>query len=117
MKMKKLTLWVMILFTVVLFLYGGEALHASQDPQDQKDFFTFGGRTRSYLFHVPSGYDPAKPIPLVLVLHGGGGNARGAVRMSRMDAKADKEYFIAAYPNGTGPAEERLLTWNAWNCC
>ncbi|MEW6734898.1 MAG: polyhydroxybutyrate depolymerase, partial [Acidobacteriota bacterium] len=31
--------------------------------------------------------------------------------------KADKENFIVVYPSGTGPLEDRLLTWNAGNCC
>ncbi|HET7876427.1 MAG TPA: esterase, partial [Methylomirabilota bacterium] len=32
-----------------------------------------GGFPRSYLLHVPAGYDARRPGPLVLALHGGGG--------------------------------------------
>ncbi|HXZ48485.1 MAG TPA: PHB depolymerase family esterase, partial [Usitatibacter sp.] len=46
-----------------------------------------------------------------------GGNAANAARMSGMDAEADREGFIAAYPNGTGPLRNILLTWNTWQCC
>jgi polyhydroxybutyrate depolymerase len=73
-----------------------------------------GGTTRTYVVHLPGGRAPENPAPLVVVLHGGGGNAANAARMSGMDAKADKEGFIAVYPNGTG---RRFLTWNAWRCC
>jgi len=77
---------------------------------------TVNGRT--YEIHLPGNRAPGKPAAVVIVLHGGGGNAANAERMSGMSAKADKEGFIAAYPNGTpsrpgGP----LLTWNAWRCC
>ena len=77
-----------------------------------------GAENRSYAIHLPNGRAPTQPVPLVLVFHGGGGNAANAARMSGMDAKADKEGFIAVYPNGTGArANARLLTWNTWRCC
>ena len=76
-----------------------------------------GAAARSYVIHLPGGREPPAPAALVLVLHGGGGNAENAARMSRMDAKADREGFIAVYPNGTGGPLGRFLTWNAWRCC
>ena len=76
-----------------------------------------GGRKRTYLLHLPKGHDGQSTLPLVVVFHGGGGNAPNAVRMTGMDAKADAETFLVAYPNGTGPVDGAFLTWNAWNCC
>lgn len=87
------------------------------DTGNPEHSLLFGGRKRTYLLHLPKGDDGKAPRPLVVVFHGGGGNAQNAVRMSGMDAKADKEKFVAVYPNGTGPTEGALLTWNAWNCC
>ncbi len=76
------------------------------------------GIPRTYIVHLPNNHAPAQPAALVMVFHGGGGNAANAARMSGMDAKADKEGFIAVYPNGTGGrANAILLTWNAWRCC
>jgi polyhydroxybutyrate depolymerase len=34
-----------------------------------------------------------------------------------MDATADREGFLAVYPNGSGGIGDRLLTWNAGTCC
>lgn len=86
-------------------------------PGDFERFLSHGGRNRSYIVHVPPGCDDTKPIPLVIVLHGGGGNAAGAMRMTGMSAKSDRERFIVVYPNGTGALTDRMLTWNAGNCC
>ena len=86
---------------------------------DEERSLEVGGATRTYRIHLPEGRAPDRPAPLVVVFHGGGGNAANAARMSGMDAKADRERFIAVYPNGTGrrPSSNILLTWNAWRCC
>jgi len=76
----------------------------------------FGGRTRTYLVHPPRGYDGKTPLPLVLVLHGALQGAAGVERMSGMSAKADKERFLVAYPNGTSRSG-LAPTWNAGACC
>ncbi len=83
---------------------------------DSEHSLNAGGAARTYLLHVPAGA-PSGPLPLVVVFHGGGGNAASAVHMSGMDAKADREKFIVAYPNGSGPIAGALLTWNTWQCC
>jgi len=86
-------------------------------PGDHKQTIEVGSLTRSYIVRVPPAYDGKKPLPLVFVIHGGGGNAEGTPKMSGMSDKADKEGFIAVYPNGTGAFKDRLLTWNSGNCC
>ena len=75
------------------------------------------GVMRTFLIHVPPGLDKGRPVPLVVVFHGGGGNAMNAARMSGMSAKADSEQFLVAYPSGTGRGSSGLLTWNTWGCC
>lgn len=74
-----------------------------------------GGRSRTYLLHDFSG---GKRAPLVLVLHGGGGNAGNAADMTGFDRIGSRERLLVAYPNGTA-ARERvpMLTWNAGHCC
>jgi polyhydroxybutyrate depolymerase len=70
-------------------------------------------RTRSYAVHLPSGRTPSSPVPLVVVLHGGGGTAASAIWMTGFNDRADKHGFIAVYPQGTGV----FPTWNSGNCC
>jgi polyhydroxybutyrate depolymerase len=74
------------------------------------------GRTRSYIVHIPPKYDSKRPTPVVLVFHGGGGNAEQMMRYCGVSKKADSENFIAVYPNGTGRSDH-MLTWNGGNCC
>jgi len=92
------------------------ACATSAFAQDVASSFAFGGRERTYRVHVP----PARgqeALPLVIVLHGGGGNGENAARMVQMNGRADRDRFFVVYPDGTGPMQGRLLTWNTWNCC
>lgn len=56
--------------------------------------------------------------PVVIVLHGGGGNAENAVRMTGFTGKAKAEGFLVVYPNGTSRRfTDKFLTWNTGHCC
>ncbi len=69
---------------------------------------------RTFRVHLPPGYDARAPLPLVLMFHGGGGGSlQFELASARMDPIADRERFIAVYPDGTGV----LKTWNGGGCC
>jgi len=68
-----------------------------------------GERERCYLLHIPPDYDPAQPLPLVVVLHGLASNGETIQRVTGWDEVADKEDFIVAYPDGL----RYPLRWNA----
>jgi len=70
------------------------------------------GIQRTYILHIPPQYNPKKTFPLVLLFHGGGGNAKQALENYGLVEKADTEGFILASLNGTGLLKNRLLTWN-----
>ena len=73
------------------------------------------GRARTYQVHDFSG---GKRAPMVIVMHGGGGNAANAVMMTQFDVVARREHFIAVYPDGSSmPATPNIETWNAGHCC
>lgn len=64
--------------------------------------FEHGGLTRSYHLHLPPGRSKAKPAPLVLALHGGGGSGRQFDRSTngQVLAEADRRGFIVVFPEG-----------------
>jgi len=87
-------------------------------PGDYNESLISGNRTRNYILHVPPAYDGMHATPLVLVLHGAGGNAAKMVTATGMSEKADEAGFIGVYPNGTGGiSDTALLTWNCGFCC
>jgi len=83
----------------------------------ERDTLMVNGEKRTYIIHIPESYDTSIPTPLVLVLHGGGGNAKNIMNVTGFNEKSDKEGFIVVYPDGTGKLPRRLLTWNAGFCC
>lgn len=60
------------------------------------------GMDRSFELFVPENYSAAKSYPVILVLHGGGGTGKGLERhtLSRFNYLAEKDEFVAVYPNG-----------------
>lgn len=66
---------------------------------------------RDYTMHLPDGYDPSVPTPVVVVLHGYGHDAKVMEAMTSPDGDsanpaslnslADREGFVVVYPNGT----------------
>lgn len=72
-----------------------------------------GGITRSYLVHVPPGYDPERTIPLVLLFHGFTSNPKDQLAYSKLDAAADQRKVLVVAPQGRG----LIPGWNAGGCC
>jgi len=90
----------------------------AQEPlPDPRATLRVGGVERSYILRLPASPLAGKPLPLVLVLHGGGGNADYAERMTGFTLLAMQEGFAVAYPEGSSRLRGRLLTWNARHCC
>jgi len=61
-----------------------------------------GGQIRKFILRVPKGYDGTKAVPVVMVLHGWTGSADSAELYTRMADKAEKEGFVAVFPDGLG---------------
>jgi polyhydroxybutyrate depolymerase len=70
-----------------------------------------GGMNRSYLLHIPPGYDGTKPLALVFDVHGYTSFASEQLMRSKWDKMADKEGFVLIDPDGVNKS------WNAGSCC
>ena len=65
------------------------------------DTMTLAGLGRSWDLHVPAAHDGRTPIPLVVQLHGYGGNP-SEMAFTGLEALGDEEGFIVATPLGRG---------------
>ncbi len=78
----------------------------------------FGGR--DMLLYVPSVLPPAGQRALLVVLHGGGGDARFMLEHLKINGVAERHGFVVAYLNGTAATRvggRRLKAWNAGGGC
>lgn len=69
---------------------------------------------RYYDIELPSN---PKGAPLILALHGGGGNPDQFARASGLARAATRAGYAVAFPAGSGRGGDRLLTWNGGYCC
>jgi poly(3-hydroxybutyrate) depolymerase len=70
------------------------------------------GVHRTVLVHLPSGFTDRTRVALVLNMHGSGSTAAKQAAFSGMNAVADRDGFIVAYPQGaiaSGSGDD----WNA----
>ncbi|MGH8727991.1 MAG: alpha/beta hydrolase family esterase [Burkholderiales bacterium] len=101
-----------LVFTLVIFSASAETL----EPGDHSRVINMSGEQRSYVLHMPP-LKHKRPLPLVLMLHGAGGNAAHIEAMTGMSEKADEAGFAIAYPNGSTAFSDLARTWNAGRCC
>jgi len=100
------------------FTFAAVARAPNSHALEQKQTLLHNGIERNYIIRVPGDLPKSNSqVPLVLVLHGGGGNADNAEKMTGFNDKAGKEGFIVVYPEGTGRRNNKVLTWNAGHCC
>ena len=89
-------------------------------PGDHLFKMPHGGLTRLYRVHVPASYNPDRPAPLLVALHGGGGNMDLQADDSRygLITLSERKGLVVVFPNGYSKLQSgKLGTWNAGNCC
>lgn len=102
----------LVAITILVFPLTFLTAHA-RDGTTESHTILVKGMERSYLIHLPTGYSKQDMLPLVIALHGGGGNPEQFAKDTGFTQKADKEDFIVVYPRGTG----LLPTWDGIHCC
>jgi len=108
----------LLIFASLINFFGIPVQAASHHVDDERFALLHNGVKRTYLLRLPEGFKADSPcMPLVLVLHGGGGNADNAEQMTGFTELARKQGFIVVYPEGSGRFNGKLLTWNAGHCC
>jgi len=87
-----------------------------QAPGDYHETMQIDGRERTFTVHVPPGYDPKKPMPMVLINHGLSQTGESIESMLGANQVSDKEGFIAVYPDSVNWfGVKDLRTWDSGN--
>ena len=89
-------------------------------PGEHQASLEHGGRTRLYRVHVPASYRPGAPAPLLVALHGGGGNRDHMARDGHygLISLSERTGLVLVLPNGVSRFRNGLFaTWNAGDCC
>jgi polyhydroxybutyrate depolymerase len=89
-------------------------------PGDSRHTLEQEGRTRLYRVHVPASYRPDTPAPLLVALHGGGGNMdhMGREENYGLISWAERTGVVLVLPNGISRLRNGMFaTWNAGACC
>jgi len=69
-------------------------------PGDYRRSLVYGGLKRTFLLHVPPQFNSDTLLPLVFVLHGGGGEGPKVARLTGFSRLADREGLVVVYPDG-----------------
>jgi polyhydroxybutyrate depolymerase len=77
---------------------------------DSNHTIKFGGKDRTYVLHVPSGYTGSKAVPLLVDFHPHGSTGPDWRKSSPYTKLADADGVISVYPTSTGD-------WNVGPCC
>ncbi|MGH9547867.1 MAG: extracellular catalytic domain type 1 short-chain-length polyhydroxyalkanoate depolymerase [Terriglobales bacterium] len=72
--------------------------HGLKVPAFEQATITVDDLERTFNVHVPADLDAKQPVPLVILLHGGGGTASD--KLANMAKTADKHGFILVLPQG-----------------
>ncbi len=82
--------------SLVLMVTASAAL--AQDSHEKLDVDEV---SRTYVVHLPPGYDQTHRYPVVILLHGQNQDADDMSRLTLFNQLADKDGVIAVYPNAT----------------
>ncbi len=67
-------------------------------PGDHARSLVSGGLERTYVLHAPPAISTGDPLPLVIAFHGTPSNPAQMIAISGLNATADRDGFLVAYP-------------------
>ncbi|BCJ48323.1 esterase [Actinoplanes ianthinogenes] len=97
------------------------ACGSTDDPKPSSSMPVSGTATleiggRQVTVHVPASYDPARPAPLLVALHGYTSYGKQMEQYMGLTAESDRRGFVYAYPDGLVDSRGANF-WNATDAC
>ncbi len=102
LKSKIVAIFITIIISALIF---GVLIYIKiSNTDDVYAYITVDGIKRDFLIHLPQSYSESEALPLIIALHGGGGNAKDMEKLTEdgFNKLADDENFIVVYPDGIG---------------
>lgn len=100
--------WIILIINLI-------AVNGQYNAGENDDSVVFEGLVRRFLVHVPQAFFNVEveevPYNMVILLHGGGGTGQHMYETYGFAPVAERENFIAVYPQGYG------YSWNGGSCC
>lgn len=75
------------------------SIKASSSAQEKQEKITVDDSARSFVVHLPQGYDKSQHYPVVVLFHGEQQDADDLGRLTHFSQFAEKNGIIAVYPN------------------
>jgi polyhydroxybutyrate depolymerase len=79
--------------------------------RDRRIKIQVGRQMRRFMVHLPSTYDGRTPMPVVIMLHGGGATGRSAALETGWSNLADQAGFLAVFPDALPRDPSRLASF------
>jgi polyhydroxybutyrate depolymerase len=91
-----------ILLSVALFSGVNIAVFSSSSGRDERGSFMHKNLERTYIIHFPDTYVNSMKVPLVIALHGRGGEGSSMILVTKggFSKLSDRNGFIVVYPDG-----------------
>jgi polyhydroxybutyrate depolymerase len=86
--------WTLLVCCIGTLLIANNAI-----AQETKETLTLENVDRSFVVHLPKGYDDKQHYPVVILLHGTNQDSDDMERLTRFNELADKDSVIAVYPS------------------
>lgn len=105
----------LFLFSLTFLLILTACVRSQTDalrPGNHDLVMTVDGLERTYILHVPPAVEQDQPLPLLIVLHGGGGSGQKMQRLLGFDDYANMRGFYVAYPNSYRASGLQIAHWN-----
>lgn len=80
-------------------------------PEFVNGTLSYQSNQRKYILHIPDSYDGHTSVPVVVFLHGGGGNAQTAQGFSNFNQVSDENGFLMLYPQAFFETAPNSYAW------